>query len=555
MRRRYRKPNPKQVSGGDAFFKPRIQKKLKMGQPGDKYEVEADQMADQVVNKGNGESVQRKEGEEEVQQKPLAENVSPLIQKMEGEEEPVQAMEEEDEAVQSKEEEESVQAMEEEESMQAKEEEEAVQSKEEEESVQAMEEEEAVQSKEEESVQAMEEEEAVQTKSNNTKPKNEGIENKLRKGSGGSKMDPETQAEMESGFGADFSNVNIHDDSEAAQMSQDIGAKAFTHGNDIYFNNGKYDPNSKEGKHLLAHELTHTIQQGSSSSTLQADFATEAIDDNPTIAKLKEDEIKSAIKYNSRRIKSVEEIKLLRDVLGLSQEPAVFDKDFIEAIVSYQARNAIGQDGKIGPITASRISKELWAEARFLGKKDGKQLRRMARRMDNRSFNITVTRAAGSLSTRGSAEYGVQWSVPDKMANGWIIQHVKFEADITDAAGNPVGSNNGGIEYWEGWEVKNGEVYVGRASGGSKHRQDTFRSIDENAGTKGQVRILGTVRFIPGYNLKTPPWGYTVPQAGSLPTMTSKPGVWVEGGARKHNLIVNYDATTVPETQTINSRP
>jgi peptidoglycan hydrolase-like protein with peptidoglycan-binding domain len=74
-------------------------------------------------------------------------------------------------------------------------------------------------------------------------------------------MDTDTQSEMEQGFGADFNNVRIHNDAEAQDMSQNIGAQAFTHGNDIYFNQGKYNPNSDEGKHLLAHELTHTIQQ------------------------------------------------------------------------------------------------------------------------------------------------------------------------------------------------------------------------------------------------------------------------------------------------------
>jgi hypothetical protein len=74
-------------------------------------------------------------------------------------------------------------------------------------------------------------------------------------------MDKTTRAEMEGGFGADFSNVNIHTGSEAIQLSKELGAQAFTHGNDVYFNEGKYNPNSKEGKHLLAHELTHTVQQ------------------------------------------------------------------------------------------------------------------------------------------------------------------------------------------------------------------------------------------------------------------------------------------------------
>ncbi len=45
-------------------------------------------------------------------------------------------------------------------------------------------------------------------------------------------------------------------------MSSALGAQAFTHGNDIYFNDGKYQPESSKGKHLLAHELTHTVQQG-----------------------------------------------------------------------------------------------------------------------------------------------------------------------------------------------------------------------------------------------------------------------------------------------------
>jgi len=50
MRRRYRKPPPKQVQGNETFFKPSVQRKLNVGKPGDKYEVEADKMADQVVH-------------------------------------------------------------------------------------------------------------------------------------------------------------------------------------------------------------------------------------------------------------------------------------------------------------------------------------------------------------------------------------------------------------------------------------------------------------------------------------------------------------------------
>ena len=77
-------------------------------------------------------------------------------------------------------------------------------------------------------------------------------------------MEDSIRSEMEAGFGVDFSGVRIHDNSNAEQMSQQFNAQAFTNGNDIYFNSGKYDTSSSSGKHLLAHELTHTIQQGAS---------------------------------------------------------------------------------------------------------------------------------------------------------------------------------------------------------------------------------------------------------------------------------------------------
>ncbi|WP_373496452.1 DUF4157 domain-containing protein [Aquiflexum sp.] len=69
------------------------------------------------------------------------------------------------------------------------------------------------------------------------------------------------RSEMEQGFGVDFSNVRIHADPTAANMSKHLGAKAFTHGSDIYFNSGKFDSQSQDGKKLLAHELTHVVQQ------------------------------------------------------------------------------------------------------------------------------------------------------------------------------------------------------------------------------------------------------------------------------------------------------
>ncbi|ATP56320.1 hypothetical protein CPT03_07455 [Pedobacter ginsengisoli] len=77
----------------------------------------------------------------------------------------------------------------------------------------------------------------------------------------GTQMDGDTQSFMESRFGTGFSDVNIHVGTDASQLSNSLNAKAFTVGKDIYFNENMYHPNSAKGKHLLAHELTHTIQQ------------------------------------------------------------------------------------------------------------------------------------------------------------------------------------------------------------------------------------------------------------------------------------------------------
>jgi Zn-dependent peptidase ImmA (M78 family) len=78
---------------------------------------------------------------------------------------------------------------------------------------------------------------------------------------GGESLPQPVLREMETRFGADFTDVRIHTGGEAIDLCQQLGAQAFTHGKDIFFNAGKFDPESNAGKFLLAHELTHIIQQ------------------------------------------------------------------------------------------------------------------------------------------------------------------------------------------------------------------------------------------------------------------------------------------------------
>lgn len=80
---------------------------------------------------------------------------------------------------------------------------------------------------------------------------------------GGSPMQSDTRSFMESRFGTGFGDIKIHNNDESAQLNRSLNAKAFTVSNNIYFNNGQYQPETDAGKHLLAHELTHVVQQGS----------------------------------------------------------------------------------------------------------------------------------------------------------------------------------------------------------------------------------------------------------------------------------------------------
>ena len=188
-----------------------IQTKLKIGQPGDKYEREADTVADRVMRMSEGESIRMQpleEEEEVMQMQPVEEEEEELQMMCEGcrnegmiQQQP---MEEEEELLQPK---------------------------------------------------------SIQSSHPSEAPAQVHSMIDTTRGSGSS-LDKQTMSSMGNSFGTDFSNVNIHTDSAAVQMNRQLNAQAFTIGNDIYFNQRKFNPGSNSGKRLLAHELTHVVQQG-----------------------------------------------------------------------------------------------------------------------------------------------------------------------------------------------------------------------------------------------------------------------------------------------------
>ena len=233
-------------SGGDKeayntrrpFFnpKPTIQTKLTIGQPNDQYEKEADSVADRVVQRLSQSTPSGPTGTAETAPLTPAIQLSSIstIQRK------CSACEEEDKQIQEKEEEGSVQRKPIFESGA----EEPIQRKC------------ASCGKELEPIQRKSETSGASTASSS-------LESQLSSSrGGGTPLSKGVRSSMESAFGADFSSVRIHTDSQAVQMNKELNAQAFTHGSDIYFNSGKYNTNSSSGQHLLAHELTHTVQQG-----------------------------------------------------------------------------------------------------------------------------------------------------------------------------------------------------------------------------------------------------------------------------------------------------
>jgi hypothetical protein len=101
-------------------------------------------------------------------------------------------------------------------------------------------------------------------------------------GAGGEQLPQETRKVMEAGFGADFGDVRVHTDQAAAESAAALDASAYTAGRDIYFASGKYAPGKGDGARLLAHELTHVVQQSGGSQGpmehgISADGESEAI--------------------------------------------------------------------------------------------------------------------------------------------------------------------------------------------------------------------------------------------------------------------------------------
>ena len=210
-----------------------VQAKLKVGPANDKYEQEADQVADRVMSMPEStvrRQVSEEEEEEVIQPKSFDHKITPLVQR--------QVEEGEEELIQTKPVTQSIQPR-----LQR----------------QVGPEEDEVAGPEKE-----EEEEPVQAKADTSSNRQVSgrVERDIKSMRVGGHPLPESErAFFEPRFGRDFSTVRLHTDSRSAGIARSINARAFTIGRDVAFGAGQYSPGTTSGRRLMAHELVHVLQQ------------------------------------------------------------------------------------------------------------------------------------------------------------------------------------------------------------------------------------------------------------------------------------------------------
>jgi hypothetical protein len=229
---------------------PLVQPKLTVNPPGDRYEQEADEMANRVMRMPEPESQRPEDEDQSLQRQPLMSQITPVVQRQENpEEETAQTLQRQDEEA------ETAQTLQRNEDA-------------EEEAAQTLQRNEEPEKETAQTLQRQEEpEETAQAKAvPGQAPKiSPSVESRIQSQRGGGQPLPDsTRAFFEPRFGADFSGVRVHTNAEANSLSSEINARAFTVGKDIFVGSGQYNPDSSDGRQLLAHELTHTVQQGAS---------------------------------------------------------------------------------------------------------------------------------------------------------------------------------------------------------------------------------------------------------------------------------------------------
>ena len=193
----------------------------------------------------------------------------------------------------------------------------------------------------------------------------------------GRPLEPTVRGDMERRLGLDLGHVRIHDGAVADASARVLGARAYTIGAHVVFRGGAFDPATRGGRRLLAHELVHVAQQTRRSRTaaawwrplsgrtmIQGDLAIRPPRGDRDGRTLGAAEMTAALDFNRTYFANLPNsaalIEVIRDTIGTNRTPAVIDQDFVRAVVTWQAMFGLGQDGKLG----SRTARPLFPRAR-----------------------------------------------------------------------------------------------------------------------------------------------------------------------------------------------
>jgi peptidoglycan hydrolase-like protein with peptidoglycan-binding domain len=188
---------------------------------------------------------------------------------------------------------------------------------------------------------------------------------------GGQPLAPADRAFFEPLWGFDFASIRIHSDDQAARSARSFGAQAYSVGSDIVFGPGGYQPATLAGRHVLAHELAHVVQQSGGGPGLSAspmavqrligdghDLASPWLAGDVTLEGAFDNESSHFLRIGSRGT-SVRRVQQLLFFLGFDIGPhgadGIFGSDTDAAVRAFQTIFAPPVDGIIGPITVGAL--------------------------------------------------------------------------------------------------------------------------------------------------------------------------------------------------------
>ncbi len=316
---------------------------------------------------------------------------------------------------------------------------------------------------------------------------------------------------MELQTGYDFSNVRVKTDSEAAALNKSLGARAFTNGSDIWLGRNESVTDVK----LMAHELTHVVQQGAAKRISPKSISV------------------TGIRSKSKVLGYLQSL-----IKGSRSESSVYRSD----ILQFRRENS---PDKIMAMQQQILEKPY---SSINNKENSGTLRGCmagCTPSQNSSPPVLKKRTVTGPTNQdcGGFSWVVQWELDQPTTKGgWVVQKVELDSKITDCSGN---AKSGGLDpawypLWEAWEIHKNQKVTTYAEGGDVI-DDTYGQGPVGDNTKGSISVLGTAEFYDGLALpssfkvtnKAPTW--------ILPATNSNPSLSGGTGSLAHNLTAKWN--------------